>query len=140
MAIQVPEHLVCDSSVAIRWYLDQVGYPAARELLGRAVAGDVVLAAPTVILWEAGHVLLTKGVRSGRMTGEDLDDALRVVRELCELVDVAPERAGALARELGAAYFDGAFAAVALDRGLPVVTADVRFANAVSGRISTVLL
>lgn len=133
----MPDEVVCDSSVAVRWFLDQDGHDAARRLLERAASGELVLLAPPVILWETGNVLLKRGVRAGILTVADPVDAVNAVRDMCRLIEVDPGQVGALAFELGTSYFDAAFASVALERRLMVVTADVRFARAVAGRVST---
>lgn len=137
---RVVERLVCDTTVAIRWLLEQAGHEHAREVLDRAAAGEVRLLAPTVMPWEAGNVLQVKGVRTGLLTTDDVVDALDVIGEICDLVDVDPRTVAGLAARLGTSFFDAAFGWVALDQRIPVLTADLRFARALGGRLSTVVL
>ena len=89
-------------------------------------------------------MLLKKGVRDGRLTVDELDDALSLLDEIgVEMVEYDSARVirvGRLAATLGTSFFDAAFADLALDRRIPIVTADVRFARAVTGRVSTDVL
>lgn len=136
------ERLVLDSTVAVRWFLEQLGFEAAREILAASQAGAVELVAPTIMLWETGNVLLGAGRRSGRLSGADVVSALAIVRAACvELLDVEPAGVTLLAEKLGTSFFDAAFAQVSLLRSAPIVTTDLRFAHAVAGSaVSTRLL
>lgn len=135
---------VVDSSVVIRWYVDQVGHEHARRVQDAFLSGMTRLEAPDVIRWEVGNVLRAKGVATGRLTEDDLvgaltdlDDLGVVVHEtsVSRLLNVAR-----LAARQGISLFDATFVELAIRSGLTLLTADARLVRAISGLVSTELL
>lgn len=131
---------VLDSSVAVRWYLDQPGSEHAREVRD---AGARLLA-PAVLRWELGNVLRLKGVARGLLSAAEVLQALRdlpllgvQVREDGEASTLAAAR---LSLSRSVSFFDAAFVVLALRTGLPLLTADARLARGVAGLVSTELL
>lgn len=135
---------VVDSSVLVRWFVDQPGFEHARDWQQRALTQEVELIAPAIARWELGNVLLKKGVRAGRLTDDDLVDAMSLVEavgvEMVEFDLIRLQRVARLASALGTSFFDAAFTDLAVDRTVPLVTADVRHARAIAGRVSTDVL
>ena len=140
---RVADGYVVDSSVVIRWYLDQVGYEHARRVQADFLAGRVRLEAPDVCRWEISNVLRKKG--AGRLTADDIVSAatdievLGVVLHPAGIADLS--RIIRLAITYGITVFDAAFVDVALCTGLTLLTSDDRLVRAVAARpVSTELL
>jgi predicted nucleic acid-binding protein len=136
----VSDGYVLDSSVAVRWYLDQPGFQHARQVRDTGAS----LLAPAVLRWELGNVLRLKGVVPGLLTPDEVLQALQdlpllgvQVREDDEASTLAAAR---LSLTRSVSLFDAAFVVLALRTGLPLLTADARLARGVAGLISTELL
>lgn len=137
----MPEAYVVDSSVVIRWYVDQVGHEHAREVHLDMLAGRVRLETPDVCRWEVGDVLRERGVLAGRLTADEVVAALQDLDGFGLLVRQAdPVAATRLAVRHGISLFDASYVALALRSGLPLLTADARLARAVAGLVSTEVL
>lgn len=139
-----PSGYVLDSSVAVRWYVDQVGYEHARDVHQRALRGDVVLLTPDVFRWELGDALRKRGVAAGLL---DVDEVVTALAGLPAAgvvqTGTPPEAMSGLVRlavRLGTSVFDAAYVSLAMSTGMPLLTADARLVRAVSGVISTELL
>lgn len=117
--------VVVDSSVALKWYLEEEGADAARQVLL-----EENLAAPEFLLVECANVFATKA-RQGRI------GVLGASQGMAELngrlsIRLYPDRAyaeyaHALAIELGHSAHDCLYLAVALQEGMILITADDRF-------------
>jgi predicted nucleic acid-binding protein len=136
----VTDGYVLDSSVAVRWYLDQPGFEHAREVRDAGLR----LECPAVLRWELGNVLRLKGVLPGLLTPQDVLQALRDLPVLGVRVHEDDEASTLAAAQLSfsrsISLFDAAFVVHALRTGLPLLTADARLARGVAGVISTELL
>jgi predicted nucleic acid-binding protein len=121
--------LIVDASVALKWVLDEDDSLLARTLASRD------LMAPD-LLWSECANGLWKWVRTGTLSK-------RVARERFAALRRAPvvltptagllDRALILAIDLGHPIYDCIYLALALNRGMQVVSADRRFVNAVRG-------
>lgn len=131
---------VLDSSVAVRWYLEQPGFEHAREVRDAGVR----LECPAVLRWELGNVLRLKGVASGLLAAEEVLQALQDLPVLGVRVHEDDEASTSSAARLSLmrsiSMFDAAFVVLALRTGLPLLTADARMARGVAGLVSTELL
>jgi len=123
--------LVVDTSIVAKWFLREEGSDAARELLGK----NQLLRAPDLLVAEMGNVLWK---RLGR--GElDLEQAELIVARLAaapimltpveELTNMALRIAHLYRRN----FYDCTYLALALREKCRVVTADLRFLNALHG-------
>ena len=118
--------IVIDSSVALKWVLDETGSEAAITLK------DEVLIAPVFWLAEAANALW-RHARLGQITA---DQALERYDQLTEApvaaVPIEPHirQALVLAVEIGHPLYDCLYLALALRHGTEVVTANRRFAAA----------
>jgi predicted nucleic acid-binding protein len=89
-------------------------------------------------------VLRKKGLLSGRLTPEEFVAAVRLIDEFgirVHAVDVdLLERAADLAVSHMLRMYDAVFAQLALDRGRPLLTTDVKLCHAVEGVVNTEIL
>jgi predicted nucleic acid-binding protein len=121
----LPDPLVVDASVGLKWVVDEPGSDAAAAL----VAGRALIT--SALFWaEAANALATKE-RRGELNRAGLDDAWRDLAqaplEAAPLDPPGAMAALALAAELRHPVYDCCYLALALARGTTVVTADQRF-------------
>lgn len=131
----VHDAFVADTSVFVRWFLEQVGYEHAREVRDRFLAGGVQLETVDCVRFELGHVLRTRGLLMGRLDGKEYMAATRAVDDLGVAVhstDVdALEVAADLAWRRNLRFFDAVLVNRAMVRGIPLLTSDRKLVNAV---------
>lgn len=128
MTAPVQGGCVVDASTALKWVLQEEGSEAAAALLdGRP------LHAPVLLFAEVGNALWS-AVRRGRLQPAEAADALhllgRAPLRLAAGDGALASRALDLALLLGHPVYDCTYLALALQREVPVVTADRRFAQA----------
>ncbi len=123
------QRVVVDASVAIKWFVPEIHAGAARRLLRPGSA----LLAPDLIWAEVANALWRKW-RDKELAAEDvegiLNDFRRYPLRICSgesLYDVA----WPVARGSGRTFYDSLYLALAMSNGCPLVTADLRFYNAV---------
>lgn len=119
--------IVVDTSVAVKWFISEEDAPDALALLSRAIV------APDLLQAELGHVL-TKKVQRGEMVDEHARGSFSDLRALLSLLPAPPfaQAAFELSMELRHSIYDCYFLALAIDRGLMLVTADHRFVRKVA--------
>ncbi len=123
--------IVVDASVACKWYLDEPECDAARSL----VAAKTELIAPDLILAEFANVAWKRFSR-GEITEQQ---AIAMVDHLpYVLLDIVSclglrQRALNIAIALDHPTYDGFYIALAMERGLKLVTADQRLLDQVYG-------
>lgn len=113
---------VVDTSVALKWYVQESDSAMARPLL------EVDLAAPDFILVELANALWKK-VRRGQIARFQANAALSHLAQAVKLVPSALliDEALNLGLELAHPVYDCLYLALASELRLPVVTADERF-------------
>jgi predicted nucleic acid-binding protein len=140
----VADAYVVDTSVFVRWYVEQVGFEHALEVQQQFLSGAVALETVDFVRVEVAEVLRRKGLVQGLL---DRDSYLGAVRDIDELDVVIHEtdmdaltRAAALAAKRSLRVYDALLVDRAIDRGLPLLTADARLCRAVEAVVSTELL
>jgi len=123
--------MVVDASVACKWYLDEPDCDAARAL----VAAKTELIAPDLILAEFANVAW-KRLSRGEITKQQATAMVDHVPYV--LLDIVPclalrQRALSIAIALDHPTYDGFYIALATERGLKLVTADIRLLDRVHG-------
>ena len=121
----LPDPLVVDASVGLKWVIDEPGSDAAAVL----VAGRALVT--SALFWvEAANALATKE-RRGELERVGMEDAWRDLAQApLEIAPLEAARAAAalaLAAELRHPVYDCCYLELALARGTAVVTADRRF-------------
>ena len=128
---------VVDTSVALKWWVDEEYSGAARALMG----GQTERLAPDLLLLEMGNALLKK-IRLGNVSQVDAYVALRETSLLADLRSsvALAHSALALAIEFSQTMYDATYVALALAEGCPLVTADRRLYNALSPHFKDTML
>ena len=120
--------IVIDASVAVKWVLDEPESRAAVALR------DQELIAPALLLAEAANVLW-RHARIGEITNDEVAALFSELRNApVASIPIEPHLRAALelATEIGHPVHDCIYLALALHRRTHMVTADRRFASAVS--------
>ena len=121
---------VVDASVAGKWVVEESGSGQARMLAGaRLEAPDLLAVECANILWKKARI----GDLDARQARERLDALLEAPVALTPSRDLLGPALG-LALELEHPVYDCLYLALALARGVPLVTADERLAKAVRKR------
>ncbi|WP_448204010.1 type II toxin-antitoxin system VapC family toxin [Azospirillum sp. sgz302134] len=123
--------LIADASVVIKWLVEEPGSEHARGLLGpenEFEAPDLIIAEVCNVIWR----LHRTGVVRTEQHGQLIEGLPRLFARFGSLSALAP-RASVIARTLGHPIYDCFYLALAEYRRAPLVTADRRFLNAVSG-------
>lgn len=126
---------VVDASVAIKWYVPEIHSEAARTLLLRQIAGDLTIHFPDLCFAEVGNVLC-KRVRRQEI---DADRAWAIATEMVavprSVYASGPLLPAALdlALTTGRSLYDSLYLSLADSLRCPLVTADARLRNALSG-------
>jgi len=122
--------IVVDASVVAKWFFSEEFSRESRRLLSRRYT----LVAPDLIWSEVGNIAW-KRVRRGEL---DAEEAAQLVADLARMpLDGAPT-GGMLAPALALAIatdrtvYDCMYLAIAMDRACRLITADVRFVNALA--------
>lgn len=127
--------LVLDTSVAIKWHIQEQGHELALDLLAAVGDGDIELLAPTTIAPEFFNALWQQHRRSGmpldrvRSIWEDFYDAPVTLFGIESLVSYAVE----ISLNSGTIIYDALFLALAEDTGAVMVTADDKLLRALDG-------
>jgi predicted nucleic acid-binding protein len=115
--------LVIDANIAIKWFVDEAGSEIARQIL--AVPGKLL--APGHALGEIGHALV-RYRRSQHVTADQYEEIKAMLPPLLEFVPIDGIFAPALdiAWDTGISVYDALYVALAVRRGVLLITADMR--------------
>lgn len=129
--------LVIDSSVALKWFVDEPGRDAAVALDENGVffAPDLLLAEVTNALW--------RKVRAGEVSALQVERAIEEIEALISLRPITAEMSGVafrIAQELEHSVYDCLFLACAEAEGASLVTVDETFLAKIEakGRVSSI--
>lgn len=125
--------VVVDASVAIKWFVPEIHAAAARRLLREGI----VLLAPDLIWAEVANALWCKW-REQELPAEAVEGILNDFRRYPlritsgeSLYDMAWPVAVAAGPRSGRTFYDSLYLALGTSNGCPLVTADLRFYNAI---------
>ncbi len=111
--------VVVDTSVAMKWFLPELGYLEARDLLE---SGEIVV--PDLLLYEFSNVLSCHH----ELSLEEINRILKLFFEIHLQILVLPEkgfcRAIELSRTLKISAYDASFVALAESLKVDLITAD----------------
>lgn len=135
---------VVDTSVFLRWWVEQVGWQHAQQVRDEFVAGRLALVTPDFTRIEHAEVLRKRGFLDGLLTETEYLAAAQSLDimgvELVSLGQADLVRAASLASRRNLRMFDALGAALALDRDLPLLTGDARSARALTGIVDVEVL
>lgn len=118
--------LVIDTSVVVKWFVDEDGFELARVLID----ADAQRIAPELVLAETANVLQRK-IRIGELTGPQAVDALRNLPYFFDRLVLSRDLVGhgfALSRTLDHSVYDCMYLALAIgDPDTKLVTSDIKF-------------
>jgi len=126
------DKLVVDASVAIKWYVPEVGSEEASAILQR----DTTLLAPDLLVAELGNVIWKKVLR-GELDPSEADEIIQSFVNSCP-VDLRSSRllvpaAVEVAVRLQHPVYDALYLTLAIAEDCPLVTADDRLRRALAG-------
>jgi predicted nucleic acid-binding protein len=125
----IPEALVVDASVALKWHLkDEADAKSALLLLDRFVSGQVALFAPSHIRYEVSAVITHATIgRAPRLTQQVARESIAAFLSLgIQTVETNDLILAALplAHQRGIAFYDSLYLALSNQLDLPLITAD----------------
>ncbi|CAI4032371.1 Ribonuclease VapC [Nitrospira tepida] len=121
---------VVDASVAVKWFIEEPGWPAARAVLAR---GESLLA-PDLIVVEASNTAWKK-VKRQEMTSEQGEAMVRAIPLFFDRLTPSGSlaaRAYVLANQLNHPVYDCLYLALAESEAVELITDDARLFAAVS--------
>jgi predicted nucleic acid-binding protein len=130
MSDSVARLVVVDTSVAVKWFVDDTedNVAEARELLEAHRLGHTHVCAPAMLPVELINALLWKGLGAGELT--EVAEVLEGLRIALFSSDAASlGRAAAIATSERMTIYDALFPALASELGCVLVTADRKQAN-----------
>ena len=131
---------VLDASVAVKWALPGANEPLTNEsvrLFQRYRDGEVDFVVPDIFWAELGNVLW-KGARRGRWSGDDAKNTVAdfEARRFATVSSIALlSEALRIAFAYDRSVYDCLYAALAVQTGVDLITADERLANALAARL-----
>lgn len=135
---------VVDTSVFLRWFVEQVGWQHAQQVRDQFLAGEIELLTPEFTRVELAEVLRKKGLLAGVLDEAEYLDAVQVLDvlevEIAVLDEAALIRSAALAGRHSLRMFDAIGAALALDCGVTLLTGDAKAAKALTGVVEVEVL
>ena len=124
--------VVVDTSVVLKWVLNEPGHPEALDLLRQHLEAKVTLTAPDVVMAEAASAL-AKRTRRGILSPAQAGKAFAYLTDFrIQLEDTAPlvQKGLRLALTDSISLWDALFLVLATELHCPLISADKRFCNA----------
>ena len=118
-----------DTSVILKWVLNEEDSEKARRILDAYVDGALELIAPSLVFPEAGNVL-ARMVRRGKLTSQAARACFRMVLEYSPAIQDSSdlhELSLELALEHRQSHYDCLFLALARAQNCKLITADEKF-------------
>ena len=126
------DHVVVDSSVAIKWFVEEPYSVEAHQLLEAYEVGSLTMLAPDLLYAEVGNIVWKKHRFQG-LASEDAEEILAAFRLVTFVVTSCAallEEAYRLAVTHQRTVYDAMYLALSLREHCPWVTADERLVNA----------
>jgi predicted nucleic acid-binding protein len=121
---------VLDTSVVIKWYRqEEVLAGQALALRGAYLAGQMAIAAPSLLVYELANVLRYKRDLTAGQVQQAVQSLFDMGLELLPPLEAVTRRAVELAWAYDTTVYDATFAALAESLGAVFVTADERLAR-----------
>jgi predicted nucleic acid-binding protein len=122
------ERFVTDSSVALKWFLDdEAGIPEARRILAECLADNFQIVVPPHFFFEVGNGLIvaTRRKRMGEALFQNAwKDFLMIPFASPPWSNSLYEMSMSLSFETNLSFYDAAYIALAKNESIPLVTGD----------------
>lgn len=130
------ERLVSDASVVVKWFIEEEHTGEALRLRDMHVNGEILLAAPELLLFEVLNALKYSGL-FGREELKDAAISLSNYRvELHHLVGLLAERTVEIAVDENITVYDASYVALATILNTKMYTADRKLVEKLSQKYS----
>lgn len=130
--MKMPEKLVIDTSVAVKWYIPETGCEEASAILDR----ENSLLAPDLLVAEFGNVIWKKVRKSefGQSEAEGIIGAFLSTRPvILRPSNLYLQPAFEIANRWNVTVYDALYLAVALEESCPLATSDEKLGRALLG-------
>lgn len=118
------EEVVLDSSVVVKWFLNETDSTKAKELVDKLLAGKIKIFVPEIILLE----LINSLSLGAKLSKEEIKTAISYFYNLNLIIVTLKrsliEKTLEIATEFKIASYDAFFMAVADEKRIPLITAD----------------
>jgi predicted nucleic acid-binding protein len=136
----VTEDIVLDSSVIVKWYLEEPDSDEAQEMLSQAIHGEINILIPDLAFYEVANALISSRLYSADQISRYLE-ALAVIGLVIADFDLTYLHAAVeTSIECKLAIYDSYFVALADLEGLRLVTADEEAARKTRGISDVIIL
>jgi predicted nucleic acid-binding protein len=135
------DHVVVDSSVAIKWFVEEPYSIEAYRLLEAYEVGSLTMLAPDLLYAEVGNIIWKKH-RFQSLASEDAEEILAAFRLVTFVVTsfaALLEEAYRLAVTHQRTVYDPMYLALSLREHCPWVTGDERLVNALGTRFPQII-
>ncbi len=129
-----PTSAVVDASVAAKWFLEEENSEEALALRDAHVRGDIILAAPTLIVYELSNALRYDPRIGSRLLAEHVGDLFDLQIRLDDPTEDGLAEAIDVAYRTGVTVYDASYVALAERLDWPLITVDGIQKNAAPGR------
>lgn len=133
---------VLDSSVIVKWFLEEDYSDRARQLFDLKLAGQAEFWAPELLVAEFGNVMWKRhqqGILDAAQVQESIEDMKRLELHLVSALDLILDAVN-LALAHHRTVYDALYLALSLQRGCLFVTADEKLYNAVNREMPQIRL
>jgi predicted nucleic acid-binding protein len=123
--------LVIDASVAVKWFstLGEAGVPQAVSILENIGLNDINVLVPDLLFYELANAFLHKKALSQEEVQTALSNMFTLSLKIIPVGFKLLSTSTRLARQSGITVYDACYAAIAVDSGCPLVTANPRHQN-----------
>jgi len=117
---------VVDTSVALKWFVEEEGSKKARKILEQYKSGSLEILAPEIIGLELANALFYGVSLKGKRLKEAIELFYSLGLSLVPLDRLFIQEAASLMEKVNIAIYDCLFIALAEKEKIPLVTADTR--------------
>lgn len=131
---------VLDTSVVLKWFVEEEDYGTAREVLKRYVNGDISLAVPDLLIYEIGNVLkLSKGFTQ-KESSQIIEYLIGLKMDIIAPISLFINRALEVFYREEISFYDSVFVALAELLECKLITADKKLFERVKKTPKPILL
>jgi predicted nucleic acid-binding protein len=142
MARYEGEDVVIDASVAVKWFTEEAGTPAALELRDSHIAGGINLVAPDLLFYEVFNALRYKEGAEEEILKGQVWDMVDLQMDIVAPSQHLMEKTVDNSLKFGLSIYDSVYFSLAELSGSELITADEKFYNVVKDneKVRAVLL